>query len=75
VIHVEADLEDEVEQDQDRCERCDHLLGEDCYGLCPECNAQEKRERWEQDACVCWYADLSGRSVCGVPCPVHGADA
>jgi hypothetical protein len=30
----------------------------------------EKDER-ERDACVCSWNEFSGRSVCGLPCPVH----
>lgn len=57
--------------DDDYCERCGHPLPEDSYGWCDDCDEGEKQARWEQEACVCWAGEFSGRSVCGAPCPVH----
>lgn len=47
--------------------------------ICAACQAAEEVERqakqyeWEQENCVCSWNDFSGRSVCGIPCPVHQA--
>jgi len=53
------------------CERCGHYLTEQEYGTCVSCDEEEKQALWEQEACICWATDFSGKSICGVPCPVH----
>ena len=42
---------------------------------CQPCVAAEaeQKEIDQADCCICWGTDFSGRSVCGVPCPVHYA--
>jgi hypothetical protein len=34
----------------------------------------EQEQGKEFTDCICYGTDLSGRSVCGVPCPVHGQE-
>ena len=30
-----------------------------------------EKEPDEMEKCICLYNDFTGKSVCGVPCPVH----
>ena len=52
-------------------------LREERGRMCADCQDQEaqdeamKRYEWEQENCVCSWNEFSGRSVCGLPCPVH----
>jgi len=45
--------------------------------ICADCQAFEAQEKAQQDyekvqaECVCSWNEFSGRSVCGLPCPVH----
>ena len=52
------------------------VLREERGRICQDCDHAEKFEEMERDqekmeSCICWATDFSGRSVCGVPCPVH----
>jgi hypothetical protein len=48
--------------------------------ICADCQAAEeqaaaeKKYQWEQENCICSWNEFSGRSVCGLPCPVHKAN-
>ena len=56
------------------CERCGDPMTEDAIGECAECRGGEAEQHPDQDECICWPTDFSGRSVCGVPCPEHFRD-
>jgi len=56
------------------CERCGDPMPEGCIGECSVCREQAPPERdpvASGGMCICWPGDFNGRSVCGVPCPVH----
>lgn len=47
--------------------------------ICADCQAAEAQEKAEQEyqkmqECICLHTDFSGRSVCGVQCPVHKSE-
>jgi hypothetical protein len=51
-------------------------LREERGRICADCQAAEAQEQAERDyermqECICMWNEFSGRSVCGVPCPVH----
>ena len=60
------------------CELCGDPMEPERIGSHSRCLEREARS-WleetsaimEQDLCICWPTGFCGRSVCGVPCPVH----
>lgn len=53
-----------------RCEVCGERLPPDRWGRCYD-HANEGSHPFQD--CTCIHNDLSGRSTCGAPCPIHGA--
>lgn len=51
------------------------VLREERGRICQACQYEEEAAKMDaemqSDPCICWGTDFSGRSVCGVPCPVH----
>jgi hypothetical protein len=49
------------------------ILRQERGRICADCQAGEGEDRAEAEAeaCVCSWNELSGFSVCGMPCPVH----